>query len=110
MTMTMQATLATNVALTGTVTQTAVTLRDTPLVPYRSALVLVNLDAVTGTPTLLIEGSENGGTSYVTLATFAITAGLPSVQQEVKLYPLTRVRQSVAGSAGIANVYAIGVQ
>lgn len=108
--MPMTTTLGSNIALTGTATQTAVTMRDTPLNAYRKVLVCVNLDGVTGTPTLLIEGSENGGTSYSTLATFAITAGLPSVQQEVQLYPLTRVRQSVAGSAGIANVYAIGVQ
>ena len=108
--MTMQVTLGTNIALTGTATQTAVTLRDTPLNPYRSAIVRVNLEGVTGTPTLLIEGSENGGTSYSTLATIAIAAGSTSLQQEVKLYPLTRVRQSVAGSAGTATVYAEGVQ
>jgi hypothetical protein len=102
--------LAANVALTGTVTQTAVSMRDTPLNAYRKVIIRVNLDGVTGTPTLLIEGSENGGTSYSTIGTFAITAGLPSVQQEIQLYPLVRVRQSVAGSAGIANVYAEGVQ
>lgn len=108
--MTMQATLGSAIALTGTATQTAVTMRDTPLNPYRKAIVRVELAGVTGTPTLLIEGSENGGSSYSTLATFAIAAGSPSLQQEVTLYPLTRVRQSVAGSAGIANVYAEGVQ
>lgn len=104
-----QVTLASNVALTGTATQTAVAMRDTPINPYRKAFVRVNVDAVTGTPTLLIEGSENGGASYVTLATFAFTAGLPSLQQEVQLYPLTRVRQSVAGAGGIANVFAEGI-
>lgn len=108
--MTMQVTLGANIALTGTATQTAVALRDTPLVPYRNAIIRVNLEGVTGTPTLLIEGSENGGTSYSTLATISPVAGSPCIQQEVKLYPLTRVRQSVAGSAGQATVYAEGVQ
>ena len=104
-----QLTLGSNIALTGTATQTAVAMRDTPLNTYRKAFVRVNVDGVTGAPVLLIEGSENGGTSYVTLATFTFSAGLPSLQQEVQLYPLTRVRQSVAGSAGIANVFAEGI-
>lgn len=108
--MTMQVTLGSNVALTGTATQTAVSMRDTPLNAYRKIIVRVNADGVTGTPTLLIEGSENGGTSYTTLATFALAAGNPCVQQEVQVYPLTRLRQSVAGGAGLANVYAEGVQ
>lgn len=108
--MTQQVTLASNVALTGTATQTAVVLRDTPLNPYRAATVRVMLDAVTGTPTLLLEGSEDGGTTWSTIGTFAITAGLPSVQQEIKMYPRVRIRQSVAGAGGIANVYAEGIQ
>lgn len=98
-------TLATNISLAGTGTSTAVSLRDTPINPYRNCQVSVNLDGVTGTPTILIEGSENGGTSYSTLATVAITAGLPCVLTEIKAYPLVRVNRSVAGSAGIANVY-----
>lgn len=108
--MTMQVALGLNIALTGTATQTAVSMRDTPLNAYRSIIVRVNAENVTGSPTLLIEGSENGGTSYTTLDTIAMVAGNPSVQREVKVYPLTRVRQSVAGAGGIANVYAEGVQ
>ena len=59
----------------------------------------------TGTTTMLIEGSENGGTSYSTLATISIPAASPGIKTSIKAYPLVRVRNSVAGTAGTANVY-----
>lgn len=98
-------TLATGLALTSTSATTAVALRDTPLLPYRSATVGVEVSGATGATTMLIEGSENGGTSYVTLATIPIPAASPSITATVKAYPLMRVRNSVAGTAGTANVY-----
>jgi hypothetical protein len=98
-------TLATGLALTSTSATTAVTLRDTPILPYRSATVEVEVAGATGTTTMLIEGSENGGTSYSTLATISIPAASPGIKTSIKAYPLVRVRNSVAGSAGTANVY-----
>lgn len=102
--------LGTNVDLTALASQTAVTMSDTPANAYRKALIRVNATGVTGTPTILIEGSENGGTSYSTLATFTPTATLMDSEQEVKLYPLTRARVSVVGTAGRANIYVEGIQ
>ncbi len=98
-------TLATGLALTSTTATTAVSLRDTPIIPYRSATVDVRVSGATGTTTMLIEGSENGGTSYTTLATITIPAASPGILSSIKAYPLVRVRNSVAGSAGTANVY-----
>ena len=106
----MLATLGSNVDLTALASQTAVAMTDTPTNAYRKALVRLNVNGVTGTPTVLIEGSENGGTSYVTLATFLPTATLPNLEQEVKLYPLTRMRVSVVATAGRGNCYVEGVQ
>lgn len=102
--------LGTNVDLTALASQTAVAMTDTPTNAYRKALVRVNTTGVTGTPTILIEGSENGGTSYSTLATFTPTATLADSEQEVKLYPLTRMRVSVVGTAGRASCYVEGIQ
>ena len=98
-------TLVTGLALTSTTETTAVELSDTPLLPYRAALVNVEVAGATGTTTMLIEGSEDGGTTYSTLATISIPAASPSIKTQIKAYPLTRVRNSVAGSAGTANVY-----
>ena len=98
-------TLATGLPLTSTSATTAVTLRDTPLLPYRSAAVKVEVAGVSGTTTMLIEGSENGGTSYSTLATISIPGASPGIKTSIKAYPLVRVRNSVAGATGTANVY-----
>lgn len=98
-------TLATGLALTSTTATTAVALRDTPLVPYRAANVEVEVADATGATTMLIEGSENGGSTYTTLATISIPAGSPGIKTQIKAYPLVRVRNSVAGTAGTANVY-----
>lgn len=98
-------TLTTGLALTSTTATTAVALRDTPILPYRAASVNVEVSGATGTTTMLIEGSENGGSSYTTLATISIPAASPGIKTSIKAYPLVRVRNSVAGSAGTANVY-----
>lgn len=98
-------TLATGLALTSTTATTAITLVNTPLRPYRRANVKVFPSGATGTTTMLIEGSEDGGTTYSTLATISIAAASPAIFTEVKTYPTMRVRNSVAGSAGTANVY-----
>lgn len=97
--------LALAVDLTSTTATTAITLTNTPILPYRSAEVHVYPSGATGTTTMLIEGSENGGTSYSTLGTFTIAAASPAQTKTVKAYPTMRVRNSVAGSAGTANVY-----
>lgn len=102
--------LGLNIDLTALASQTAVSMSDTPTNAYRKALIRFNTTGVTGTPTVLIEGSENGGTSYVTLATFNPTATLADSEQEVKLYPLTRARVSVVATAGRGSIYVEGVQ
>lgn len=106
----MLATLGSNVDATALASQTAVAMTDTPTNAYRKALIRMNVAGITGTPTILIEGSENGGTSYSTLATFNPTATLPNTEQEVKLYPLVRLRVSVVATAGRVNCYVEGVQ
>lgn len=106
----MLATLGSNVDLTAAASQTAVAMTDTPTNAYRKALIRLNVNGVTGTPTVLIEGSENGGTSYSTLATLNPTATLPNLEVEVKLYPLVRLRVSVVATAGRANCYVEGIQ
>lgn len=98
-------TLTTGLALTSTTATTAVALRDTPILPYRAASVNVEVSGATGTTTMLIEGSEDGGSTYSTLATISIPAASPGIKTSIKAYPLVRVRNSVAGSAGTANVY-----
>lgn len=98
-------TLTTGLALTSTTATTAVALRDTPLLPYRSATTTVEVSGATGTTTMLIEGSEDGGSTYSTLATISIPAASPGITTSIKTRPLIRVRNSVAGSAGTANVY-----
>lgn len=98
-------TLTTGLALTSTTATTAVALRDTPLLPYRSATITVEVSGATGTTTMLIEGSEDGGSTYSTLATISIPAASPGIMTSIKTRPLIRVRNSVAGSAGTANVY-----
>lgn len=106
----MLATLGSNVDLTALASQTAVAMTDTPTNAYRKALIRWNTTGVTGTPTILIEGSENGGTSYSTLATINPTATLADGETEVKLYPLTRMRVSVVATAGRGSIYVEGVQ
>lgn len=107
---TMLTTLGSNVDLTAAAAQTAVAMTDTPANAYRKALIRLNVQGVTGTPTVLIEGSENGGTSYSTLQTFTPTATSANLEAEVKLYPLTRMRVSVVGTAGRVNCYVEGIQ
>lgn len=108
--MTMLTNLGLNVDLTALASQTAVAMSDTPTNAYRKVLIRLNTTGVTGTPTILVEGSENGGTSYSTLATFNPTATLADSEQEVKLYPLTRLRVSVVATAGRGSAYVEGVQ
>jgi hypothetical protein len=108
--MTMLVPLGSNVDATAAAAQTAVAMSDTPTNAYRKALIRMNSLGITGTPTVLIEGSENGGSTYSTLATFNPTATLPNTEQEVKLYPLTRLRVSVVGTAGRVNCYVEGIQ
>lgn len=98
-------TLTLDLALTSTSATTAIDLEDTPLNPYRDAVVKVFPVGATGTTTMLIEGSEDGGTTYSTLGTFTIAAASPAQFKTVQAYPKMRVRNSVAGSAGTANVY-----
>lgn len=108
--MAMLKTLGTAVNLAAAAAQTAVAMTDTPNNAYRALLVRANYNGLTGTPTILIEGSEDAGTSYSTLATLTPVAATPNQEVEVKVYPLTRVRVSVAGSAGAGNFYVEGVQ
>lgn len=96
-------TLASNVAATGTATQTAQTTQTTPMISGRTALVMVDTTTVTGTPTILIETSADG-TTYSTAATVTLIGKVTLV--EVALANYIRARQSVAGSAGTYNAYA----
>lgn len=95
-------TLANNVAATGTATQTAQTTQATPQLAGRTALVVVDLTTVTGTPTVLIETSSDG-TTYATAATATIIGKVALF--EITLGTHIRARQSVAGTAGTYSAY-----
>lgn len=95
-------TLASAVAATGTVTQTAQATRTTPFMQGRKATVTCDLTTVTGTPTVLVETSGDG-TSYTTAATFTVIGKVKKI--DITLDNFVRVRQSVAGSAGTFDVY-----
>lgn len=97
-------TLANNVSLVGTATQTAQTTKVTPMLSGRQALVMVDLTTATGTPTVLVETSTDDGATYSTAATANVIGKVAWF--EVALGTHIRTRQSAAGTAGTYNAYA----
>jgi hypothetical protein len=97
-------TLATNVAATGVAAQTAVNSNVTPFGNGRDVVVAIDPTVtLTGTPTILIEGSPDGVT-YTTLVTHTALYGK---WYQVKAQRYMRANVTVAGSAGSFNAYVI---
>jgi hypothetical protein len=92
--------LADQVSAAATSTQTAIRPLATPFLAGRDAVWKVDASGITGTPTILLEGSVDGVT-YTTNATCALAAGSPGREFNVKVQPYNRTRVSVAGSAGV---------
>lgn len=95
-------TLASEVAATGTVTQTAVQQTTTPGIAGRTGLLTVEMITATTTATVLIEGSDDG-TTYTTIQSCTHIGKVK--QYEVTLKPYMRARQSVAGGAGTYSAW-----
>jgi hypothetical protein len=93
--------LAEGIAATGTATQTAVGLNATPFLAGRDVILDVVGAGLTGTPTILIEGSDDN----VTFSTLATHTALYSKQYNIKAARYMRARQSVAGPAGTYSAY-----
>lgn len=95
--------LGAGVVLTSAVAQTALEMDSTPFAPGFNAVATINLTGATGTPTVLIEGSDDG-TTYTTLLTVAaITASM--VKAEVTLKKHMRLSVSVVGTAGTVSAW-----
>ena len=97
-------TLATAVSATGVAAQTAVNSNVTPFGNGRDVLIeVIPTVALTGTPTILVEGSGDGVT-YTTLVTHT---ALYEKKYQVKAQRYMRVNVTVAGTAGAVSVYAL---
>jgi hypothetical protein len=95
--------IAEGIDATGTVTQTAVHPTATPFLQGRDVVCKVQANGLTGTPTIIVEGSDD---NFATAATTLIThTALYTKEYNIKCWPYMRARQSVAGSAGTYNVY-----
>lgn len=93
--------LAENIAATGTATQTAIGLNATPFLSGRDVVARVISNGLTGTPTILIQGSDDNST-WTTLATHT---ALYDKEYNIKAARYMRANVTVAGSAGTYNVY-----
>ncbi|GAB2619905.1 hypothetical protein [Novilysobacter erysipheiresistens] len=95
--------LGAGAVLTSAVAQTGVEMDGSPFSRGFNAIATINLTGATGTPTVLIEGSDDD-TTYTTLMTVsAITASM--VKAEVTLQPYMRVRVSAVGTAGTVSAW-----
>lgn len=95
-------TLASDVAATGTVTQTAQTFTATPAIANRTGLLTVEMITATTTAAVIIEGSDDG-TTYSTIQTCTHIGKVK--QYEITLKKYVRARQSVAGGAGTYSAW-----
>lgn len=94
------------VALNSAVAQTAVDMNTTPFSPGFNGVVVVSLTGATGTPTVKVQGSSDGGTTWADLVTVsAITAFLKL--SEVTLYAQMRLNVTAVGTAGTVSAYVI---
>lgn len=92
------------VSLTAAAAQTAVKMDGTPFTPNFNAVVTVHLAGATGTPTVKVQGSNDGGTTWVDLLTVTAITGLMK-KAEVTLCAQMRLNVSVVGTAGTCAAY-----
>lgn len=94
------------IALDAVAAQTAVAMNATPFSPGFNGVVVFSMTGATGTPTVKVQGSADGGTTWVDLLTVsAITAFLKL--SEVTIYAQMRLNVTVVGTAGTCSAYVI---
>lgn len=94
-------TLASAVSGTAVAAQAAVSLTATPFLAGRDVVAVVNPIGITGTPTILIQGSDDN-TTWTTLATHT---SLGSTMYNVVARRYMRTNVTVASGAGTFNAY-----
>jgi hypothetical protein len=93
--------LATNVSAAAAAAQTAVQATATPFLSGRDVICHIEKTGVTGTPTIKVQGSDDG-TTYTDLVS---STTLTNVVSNIKCMRYNRVNVTVAGSAGTINVW-----
>lgn len=91
------------VSLTAAAAQTGVAMDETPFAPGFNAIATISLTGATGTPTVLIQGSDDNSTWTTLVTVAAITANV--VKAEVTLQAYMRVNVSAVGTAGTASAW-----
>ncbi len=86
---------------TAVANQPAVNAKASPFLEGRDVVLFINSNGLTGSPTILVQGSSDG-TTYVTLATHTV---LYSKQYNIKHYNYMRLGMTVAGGAGTFSAY-----
>jgi hypothetical protein len=92
------------VVLTAAAAQTAVDMDTTPFAPGFNGVLTVHLAGATGTPTVKVQGSADGGTTWVDLLTVTAITGLIELA-EVTIYAQMRLNVTVVGTAGTCSAY-----
>lgn len=93
--------LGENVAATGVAAQSAVQPLATPFLAGRDVVAKIVLNAVTGTPTVKIQGSDDNSV-WVDLLN---NTSLMSKEGNIKMRPYMRLNVTVAGGAGTVSAY-----
>lgn len=94
--------IASQVSAAAAAAQAGVATNVTPFLPTRSATLNVDVDGITGTPTILIQTSPDNAT-WTTQAT--ISAQKSMLVEEITLDKYIRLDVSVAGSAGTVSAW-----
>ena len=92
------------ISLTTATAQTAVAMNATPFSPGFNGVLTVHLAGATGTPTVKVQGSSDGGTTWVDLLTVTAITGLIKLA-EVTIYAQMRLNVAVVGTAGTCSAY-----
>ena len=92
------------ISLTAAAAQTAVAMNTTPFSPGFNGVITVHLAGATGTPTVKVQGSSDGGTTWVDLVTVTAITGLIK-KAEVTIYALMRLNVTAVGTAGTCAAY-----
>lgn len=99
-------TLGQDVDATAVAAQTAVTLGTAPFVTKGNSFYVVSLAGVTGTPTIKIQGSDDGSTWTDLKSITDITQYL--YIGEITNYASVRLNVTAGGSAGTVTAYLFG--
>ncbi len=93
--------IAESVSGTAVAAQTAVHPTATPFLGGRDVVCDVIANGLTGTPTILVQGSDDNST-WTTLVTHTV---LVDRKYNIKCWPYMRANMTVVGSAGTFSVY-----